>query len=47
MLAALVNVADRTAMPGTGLADTLLIVVGASLVGLAFIVSIVMWRKRG
>lgn len=33
-------------MPGTGLADTLLIAAGATLVGAALVAAVVMWRKR-
>jgi hypothetical protein len=34
------------ALPGTGLADTLLIAGGGTLVGVALIAAVVLWRRR-
>ena len=51
VLATTVNAASASrmtaaALPRTGLADTLLIAAGGTLVGAALVVAVVMWRKR-
>jgi hypothetical protein len=45
--ARLTNAVFPAGMPRTGLADNLLIAVGASLVGVALVAAIVLWWKRG
>jgi hypothetical protein len=45
-MALLVSLFAASALPGTGLADTLLIAAGGTLVGVALIAAVVMWRRR-
>jgi LPXTG-motif cell wall-anchored protein len=47
LLANVVRAAGMPALPRTGLADNVLIAVGGTMVAVALVAAIVMWRKRG